>query len=208
MMNFEEGLTKVNEANEKIVDANSMVTDVIMNVYIFTWKWWVGVALIVVPWAAWLFLREKKSTGRLLCAGLFIMIFSAVLDTFGIENGLWSYPVKVIPSPTLSFSFRLSVLPVWGMLFIQYKPQVHPFVKALLYAGIAAFVGMPLLSMIDLYKKINWAYPYSFFILTGMYLISYWLYNLQSFEKVSPTPSGRKPTTFEIDGFRKRQKSR
>ncbi|MBB3108785.1 hypothetical protein FHS18_000813 [Paenibacillus phyllosphaerae] len=193
-MNFEEGLQKVSKANEQIVDANQMVADVIMNVYLFTWRWWIGLALIVLPWVAWVILRDKRSTGRLLCAGLFIMIFSAVWDTIGIENGLWSYPVKVVPSPTLSFSFRLSVLPVLCMLFIQYMPRLHASIKGPLYGAIGAFIGMPLLASIDLYKKLNWAYPYSFFILTGMYWMAYWLYNLNSFARVedaSPQPADR-----------------
>ncbi|MFC4098492.1 CBO0543 family protein [Paenibacillus xanthanilyticus] len=206
-MNFEEGLKKVDEANQQIVEANGMVMDVISTTFIYSWKWWFCAALIVVPWVTWFFIRERKSTGRLLCAGLFIMIFSAVLDTIGIENGLWAYPVKVIPSPTLSFSFRLSVLPVLGMVFIQYKPRIHPFLKAVVYAGFAAFVGLPLLATIDLYKKINWQYSYSFGILLGMYLTAHSLYNLNSYDKVQPKAK-KKTSSVNFDYFRRKQRAR
>ncbi|TYP68085.1 CBO0543 family protein [Paenibacillus methanolicus] len=206
-MNFEEGLKKVDEANRQIVEANGMVTDVIATTFIYSWKWWFGVALIVVPWATWFIIRERKSTGRLLCAGLFIMIFSAVLDTLGIENGLWTYPVKVIPSPTISFSFRLSVLPVLAMVFIQYKPRIHPFLKAVVYGGGAAYIGLPLLATIDMYKKINWQYSYSFGILTVMYLTAYSLYNLNSYDKVQPEAKER-TSRVNVEYFRRKQGAR
>ncbi|WP_438446970.1 CBO0543 family protein [Gorillibacterium sp. sgz5001074] len=206
-MDFDEGLKKVNEANQQIVDANSTVTDVIMSTFIFTWRWWFGVALIVLPWVTWFIFRDRKSTGRLLCAGFFVMIFSAVLDTLGIEFGLWSYPVKVVPSPTLSFSFRLSVLPVFAMFFIQIKPKVIAIIKAIIYAGVSAYIGMPILASIQMYKKLNWAYTYSFFILSSMYLIAHWLYNLQSYEKVQTNPT-LKIININTNFFRRKQKSR
>ncbi|MCR2803564.1 CBO0543 family protein [Paenibacillus soyae] len=207
-MSLDEGLEKVSEANEQIVEANGIVADVIMNAFLFTWQWWLGVALIVVPWFIWFVIRDRQSTGRLLSAGLFVMIFSAVLDTIGIESGLWSYPIKVIPSPTLSFSFRLSVLPVLAMLFIQIKPHLNPFVKAVVYGIIAAYVGLPLLTLIDMYKKINWAYTYSFLILTGMYLAAYGLYNLNSFERVRSGPAKVRTNPVEFGFFRNKQKAR
>jgi hypothetical protein len=206
-MNFEEGLKKVNEANQQLVDANSMVTDVIMSTFIFTWRWWLGVAMIVIPWIVWFIFRDRKSTGRLLCAGFFVMIFSAVLDTLGIEFGLWAYPVKVVPSPTLSFSFRLSVLPVLAMFFIQIKPKVNPIIKSITYSGISAYVGLPLLASIHLYKKLNWAYTYSFFILSVMYLVAHWLYNLHSYEKVQ-TNSTSKAIYINSNFFRRMKKAR
>lgn len=181
-MDYQEGLKQVEEANIQIVEANRVVSDVIRNVYIYHWNWYVGAALIVVPWMLWVIFRKKESTGRLLLAGLFVMIFSAVLDTFGIENGLWAYPVKVIPSPTLSFSYRLSALPVLAMFFIQMKPQLHTFIKGLLFSGVSAFVGLPLMAMIDLYKKINWSYTYSFLILYVMFVAAHWLSGLNSFK--------------------------
>ncbi|AFH61252.1 CBO0543 family protein [Paenibacillus caseinilyticus] len=205
-MTFEEALKKVNEANEKIVEANRMVSDAIMHSFLFTWRWWIGVSLIVLPWIAWFIFRDKQSTGRLLTACFFVMIFSAVLDTIGIESGLWAYPVKVIPSPTLSFSFRLSVLPVLAMFFIQFKPKVNPFLKAIIYGSFAAFVGLPLLSMIDMYKRVRWEYAYSFFVLTGMYLCAYWLYNLNSFERVQTLKPAGTAVEMNMNFLRKKQK--
>lgn len=203
-MDYQEALKKVEEANAQIVEANRTVQDVIFNVYIYRWNWYLAVALIIVPWVVWAIFRNRESTGRLLVAGLFVMIFSAVLDTVGIENGLWAYPVKVIPSPTLSFSYRLSALPVLAMFFIQYKPRIHPLLKGVIYSGLSAYVGLPLMAKVDLYKKVNWEYSYSFFILLTMYLVAHWLTQLKSFKAIE---EGHRDD-LEITLWRKKEKIR
>ncbi|MNC22587.1 hypothetical protein D3C75_705920 [compost metagenome] len=202
-MDYQEGLKRVGEANAQIVEANDTIKEVIAQVYIYQWNWYLSVALIIVPWIIWAIFRKKESTGRLLIAGLFIMIFSAVLDTMGIENGLWAYPVKAIPSPTLSFSYRLSVLPVLAMLLIQVKPHINPVLKAVFYSGISAFVGLPLMSAADLYKKLHWAYTYSFCILFVVYLVAHWLVHLKSFKPVS-AEQGSGGTEFHIGRIREK----
>jgi hypothetical protein len=207
-MNFEEGLKQVDKASEKIVEANQMVTDAIMNAFLFTWQWWIGFAMLVVPWILWAILRKKQSSARLLFAGFFVIIFSAILDTFGVENGLWSYPVKVIPSPTVSYAFRLSLLPVLVMFFLQYKPNFNPFIKAIIFGGLGAYVGMPIMAMLDLYKKINWAYTYSFFILTVMYLLAHWFSRTNSFDKIQIPKPNIKNIEINLNFLRKKEKTR
>ncbi|MNT81162.1 hypothetical protein D3C72_2207290 [compost metagenome] len=61
------------------------------------------------------------------------------------------------------------------------------------------------MAMADLYKKLNWAYTYSFFILMTMYLIAYWLTQLKSF---TPISSGKDRREKEIHLVRRREKAR
>lgn len=60
------------------------------------------------------------------------MVISEILDVIGVGLGKWAYPIKVVPIANLNFLFRLSVLPVLFMLFLQFKPQFNPFIKAVL----------------------------------------------------------------------------
>lgn len=184
MMTFEEALKQVEKASKLMVKANDMVIDATMNGFLFTWKWWIAVAMIIIPWVIWAIFRKKESTARLLFASGIIMILSTNLDAFGVENGKWTYPLKAIPIPTISYSFRYSVIPVLTMFFLQYKPQVNPLIKAVIFAGLSAFIGMPLMAMLDMYKKVDWAYTYSFFLLTGFYLLAHWFSRRKSFEQL------------------------
>jgi hypothetical protein len=46
-------------------------------------------------------------------------------------------------------------------------------------------MGLPLLGIIDLYKKIDWSLTDSFFILTLTYLLAHWFSRLKFFKEVS-----------------------
>lgn len=46
---------------------------------LFTWRWWLTVALTILPWVIWIIIRKKESTARLLLAGLTVMVISALL---------------------------------------------------------------------------------------------------------------------------------
>jgi len=183
-MTFEEGLKQVEKASKLIVKANNMVIDATMNGFLFTWKWWIAVAMIIIPWVIWAIFRKKESSARLLFASFIVMILSTNLDAFGVENGKWTYPLKAIPIPTISYSFRYSVIPVLIMFFLQYKPQVNPLIKAVIFAGVSAYIGMPLMALIDMYKKVDWAYTYSFFLLTVFYLVAHWFSRRKSFKQL------------------------
>ncbi|WP_144553216.1 CBO0543 family protein [Bacillus sp. X1(2014)] len=184
-MTYQEGLNQIDRATQKITEANQLIIEAIMNAFLFTWQWWVALAMMVIPWVIWGIFRNRESSARIFSAGLLVMVLSEILDTVGVSFGKWAYPVKLVPVATINFSFRLSVLPVFVMLLLQYKPGFNPYLKAVIFGGLAAYVGMPVLGMIDLYKKIDWAYTYSFFILTLFYLIAHWFSRRNSFEKIN-----------------------
>ncbi|MGN7398588.1 CBO0543 family protein [Cytobacillus praedii] len=144
-MTFQEGLKQVEKANKTIVDANELIVDATMNAFLFTWSWWIALAMLVVPWFLWAIFRKRESSARLLFAGFIIMLLSTYLDGIGVDFGKWTYPVKVIPLPTISYSFRNSVIPVTIMFLIQFKPHINPFYKALGFGAFGAYVGMPII---------------------------------------------------------------
>lgn len=184
-MNYQEGLNQIDKATLKISEANDLTIDSVMNAFLFTWQWWIALAMIVVPWIIWLIVRDRESSARLFSAGLLVMVLSEILDAIGVSFGLWAYPVKVIPVATVSFSFRLSVIPVLVMLLLQFKPQLNPFIKAVVFGGLGAYVGLPLLASMDLYKNIDWALTYSFIILVLTYLLAHWFSRSVSFKVIN-----------------------
>ncbi|WP_282140305.1 CBO0543 family protein [Cytobacillus oceanisediminis] len=183
-LTFDEGLNQLDKSNKVIVEANKLITDVLLDTFLFSLSWWVALAMLIVPWSLWAIFRNKESSARLLYAAFIVMIVSTTIDGLGVDFGKWAYPVKVIPVPTISYSFRYGVIPVTIMFLIQFKPKLNPFLKAVLFGGLGAYIGMPIMSMLHLYKKIDWAYTYSFFILVSLYLIAHWFSRRESFEKV------------------------
>lgn len=205
-MTFQEGLNQANKATQKVVEANQLVIDAIMNAFLFRWQWWIALILMIVPWIIWFIFRNRDSSARLFSAGLLVMVISEILDNVGVTFGKWAYPVKVVPVATLSFSYRLSVLPVFVMLLLQYKPHFNPYIKAIIFGGLGAFVGLPLLSMIDLYKKMDWAYTYSFFILTFLYLLAHLFCRMNSFDKMQMDNIEEAESKFNFNFMRRKEK--
>lgn len=183
-MTFQEGLNQVDKASKIITEANKMITEATYQAFTYTFSWWIALFMLIVPWIIWGIFRKKESTSRLLFAAFVVIILSSILDAYGVDRGRWSYPVKVIPLPTMSYSFRYSVVPVSIMFLIQYKPQIHPLIKGAFFGGFGAFIGMPIMGELHLYKNIDWKYGYSFLILVIMYLIADWFSKRKSFDEI------------------------
>ncbi|HJV16726.1 MAG TPA: CBO0543 family protein, partial [Bacillales bacterium] len=152
--------------NQLLNAYTELTVEAVMNAFLFTWQWWIALAMMIVPWIIWMTFRDRKNSARIFSAGLLVMVLSETMDAIGVSFGKWTYSVKVIPAATVSFSFRLSVLPVLVMLLLQFKSRFNPYIKAIFFGGFGAYGGLPLLDSIDLYKKIDWSLTYSFIILT------------------------------------------
>jgi hypothetical protein len=183
-MTFQEGIRQIEKGSELIKKGNHLVLDATLNGIMFSWQWWIAVAMLIIPWLVWAIFRKKESSARLLFSAFIMMGISTTIDALGVEHGKWAYPVKAIPIPTISYSFRYSLIPVLTMFLLQYKPRFNPFIKAIIFGGFSAYIGMPLMSLIHMYKKIDWAYTYSFFIISCLYLVAHWFSRRKSFEQL------------------------
>ncbi|MCM3126087.1 CBO0543 family protein, partial [Mesobacillus sp. MER 33] len=117
-----------------------------------------------------------------LTAGFFIMFISNFLDSLGVQLGFWYYQYAVVPFIPASMPWNTSLLPVFVMFLLQYKNISSPYIKAIIFATISAFVGEPFAVWIKLYNPVNWKYLYSFPIYIILYLISHY-YSRISFQK-------------------------
>jgi hypothetical protein len=150
---------------------------------VFTWRWWVLLLLTIGPWIIWIVIRRKRSTGRLLFAGLSLSIIATMLDMAGISYGLWSYRVSLSLSAPPVITWNLSLLPVSTMLFLQYKQELSPFIKAVVFSAVGAFIWQPFAVWINVYNPEKWHHYYSFPIFILMYLLAHYIFTRDNFEK-------------------------
>jgi hypothetical protein len=151
------------------------------NVFL-TWRWWLGIASIFIPPIIWVFIRKKDSTARLLLVGVFAVLFATLLDGMGIFLGLWNYGYEVFPLIPGYFPWIIINYPIFLMIVLQVKPKVNALIKAFIYAGVTAFIGLPILIALDIYEKLNWNLFYSFVIQVILYLIANGLSKLKKFD--------------------------
>lgn len=169
---------------ELVEQAREIKTMLWLDHVVFTWRWWIGVGLAIIPWIIWIVLRKRESTNRLLFVGLFVILISSYLDFLGIQLGLWRYKFEDLPTIPSYIPWDVSVLPVTVMLFIQYKPRLSPVFKALVFAALASFIGEPLIVWLEIYEPVRWSSLYSFPIYTVIYLISHYLSKRENFKPI------------------------
>jgi len=141
-----------------------------------SWRWWVLLALLTVPWFIWYKLADKKKLPELSLFGLIIMVFTITLDEFGYELILWSYPAEVIPIFPRLTAIDYTVVPIFYMLIYQYFPTWKSFYWALGAMSILfSFVVEPIIVKLGFYMLIKWLYWYSFIIYIIMGLLARWI---------------------------------
>lgn len=82
------------------------------------------------------------------------------------------------------FPWDTTLMPVAVMTFIQFKPKIHPAIKAAVFAASAAFVAEPLAVFIKLYEPIVWRHIYSFPIYFAIYFTADWLSKREGFARL------------------------
>lgn len=176
--------TKVRIAYELVQQAQNIKADVWLEYVVFSWRWWVGIGLAIIPWIVWIIFRKKDSTHRLLFVGLFVILISSYLDFLGVQLGLWRYKYEDLPTVPAYMPWDISILPVLIMFILQYKPHTSPLIKALLFAAFTAFFGEPITVWLEIYEPITWKSIYSFPIYIVIYLISHYLSRREGFNRL------------------------
>lgn len=183
-MVVKEGLEQTERGYDQLTEVNSLMSEAVVNDYLFTWQWWFGIGLFIIPWILWFLFRNKESTGRLLIGGFVSIILSLIIDLIALSYGLWSYPMKFSPiAPLLFLPYHFSLAPVAIMFAIQIKPRANALLKGSLFAAIGAFLGMNFFAFIDFYNPKGWSTIYDFFIYLSLFFVSYWFSNMNSFKK-------------------------
>lgn len=166
-----EKIEEVKKFVDQVVNANAEFADYWMKNTFLHWDFWVSISLSILPWLLWAYFRKKESQGRLLLAGLLMIIVSTWFDFLGVITGLWFYTGKVIPTIPTYIPWDFCILPVIVMLTIQTKPSIRPWKKGILFSAGASFIGEPIFKWLGFYVDVNWNELYSFPIYFIIYLL-------------------------------------
>ncbi|MFA5383228.1 MAG: CBO0543 family protein [Eubacteriales bacterium] len=172
MFEFQDNVmnTIIQKANiESIVNAQQHLTmlrkEHWLSVELFSFQWWLQLALLIIPWVIWWWLVDKERSGKIFAFGLLVLIFTSLMDNVGIELTLWGYPYLLVPYIVRFLAVKFSILPVSYMLIYQYFPKWKPFITAnIIFSFVASFIAEPIFVWLNLYQMYKWKYVYSFFI--------------------------------------------
>ena len=165
----------VAQLNNQIHQVHKSLYKLWLDYQFLTWRWWITVGLLIIPCLLWLILRKRNSTFQMLTVYLLVTLIANVLDSIGINSGLWSYPITIFPFTSCAVAFNFSALPITTLFFLQYVPKVKPLIKALVYSLTGSFIFQPAMQYLGLVNHEKWLDYYSFPILFCIYLASDWL---------------------------------
>ncbi|MCM3239031.1 hypothetical protein M3589_15005 [Heyndrickxia oleronia] len=185
-MNFNEGIKHSEKGIQQVLEGDKIISNAVINDFLYTWQWWLGIGLFILPWVIWMIFRKKDSTGRLLIGGLSAIIISLIIDLITDSLGVWSYPMKFLPvGSKLLLPYHFCLTPVGIMFVLQIKPKANPVIKGAIFAFISAFGVMKIFVLMKFYDPKGWPSIYDFFIFLSLYLIAYLLSNKLNFKSIS-----------------------
>lgn len=161
-----------NELQQQTIKLNEMMMGYWKNHYVFSPKWWILLALTIVPWFLWWKIVDKSRFTEILLYGFFIISISTFLDVMGWNYSLWFYPDTLLAFCTPLIPIDYTLLPIFYMLAYQYFSSWKSFsIVILILSFIFAFVWEPLAEMLNFYKPLKWNHAYSFigFFLLGVF---------------------------------------
>ncbi len=138
---------------------------------LFTWQWWLLVALLITPWIVWGILIDKKRFTAIILLGVFVLATVTWMDDLGSDLILWYYPYKLVPLYPQLIPINYAVLPVSYMLIYQYFPPWRSYITAVaIMAALFSFVAEPALVYLGMYRVLKWQFYYSFpiYLLIGI----------------------------------------
>ncbi|WP_238457932.1 CBO0543 family protein [Alkalihalobacterium alkalinitrilicum] len=171
----------VNQIHELIQQKIQIWLDYVL----FSGLWWLGIGLSIVPWIIWFIVRDKKSSDRLLYAGVTVMVISVMLDVLGDQLGFWHYRFSVIPILPTYVPWDICLMPVAIIILLQIKPRFSPVIKAISFALITSYLAEPFFEWIQIYQTLKWKYSYSVPIQIGIYLFAHYISRRKQFPKLS-----------------------
>ncbi|MBM6617909.1 CBO0543 family protein [Bacillus suaedaesalsae] len=184
-MNNDKYISLVDKNGNEIEKLISEKIDIWREYVLFSELWWLGVALSIIPWIIWFFIRKKDSTDRLLYTALFVMVVSLCLDVLGDQLGVWGYRFNVIPVLPTYVPWDITLMPLTVIIILQIRPGANPLIKALIFAVISSYLAEPFFHWLQIYNLKHWRYSYSVPIQIVIYLMAHYISKRNNFASLN-----------------------
>ncbi|MDF2572758.1 MAG: hypothetical protein K0R55_4362 [Sporomusa sp.] len=173
-------MVTIPESAVQIVQTQSVFTEMRVQQWlqdtVFTWQWWLLVALFIAPWILWWCVVDKKRFTAIVLLGTFALATASWMDDLGTDMILWYYPYKLLPIYPQLIPINYAVIPVTYMLIYQYFRPWPSYILALtIMSAVYSFVAEPALDYLGMYKMLKWQYYYSLPIYIFIGIVFRWV---------------------------------
>ncbi|EDL63539.1 CBO0543 family protein [Bacillus sp. SG-1] len=154
-----------------------------------SWKFWLEIAMLVIPLIILLLFIDRKRALLLGFFGLNYHVWFAYTNAAGIRLGLWEYPYQLLPFLP-SFPLDASFVPIAFMLLYQWtlNREKNVYLYSIVLSAVFAFLLKPVMVYLDLFRMFDWVnYLYLFLFYIAFFVVSMWITNIFiRFEKKKP----------------------
>ncbi|WP_248924630.1 CBO0543 family protein [Paenibacillus hamazuiensis] len=141
-----------------------------------SWKWWLQLALSVIPWFIWWKISDKKRIHEILLYGLLTGIMAITLDNIGTDLIWWSYPDKLFQMIPPMFPADYTLVPCSLMVVYQLTATWRTFLFAnVILAAFNTLVGETLFIKLGFYRLHSWHLSYSFLFYIAAAMLARWI---------------------------------
>ena len=158
----------VDQSFQAILDAHTFLVQLRYEHWIqheaYTPIWWILLCTWILSWVIFYFMVDRRQLVEISLYGVQIFFVTTLLDAIGSVQGLWIYPIKIIPYTPHLESIDWGILPLTYMLIYQYFPKWKGFILAqIIVATVYSFVGEPFLAkFLGNYVPLHWKSIFSF----------------------------------------------
>lgn len=128
-----------------------------------TWRWWLLLALTILPWLIWWLIIDKNRLRETLLFGMLMSVISISMDNIGTDLVFWEYPDKLFQMVPPLFPADLSLIPTSMMLCYQWGETWWRFITiVVVFAFFVSFAGEQIFQWLHFYRPVTWSSLYSF----------------------------------------------
>jgi len=144
---------------------------------LFSIQWWSTVALIVISYAIWWVIVDKRRLSQILLFGSLVAVQRIVMDIIGTNVVFFSYDIRETPFFPSPFQLDFTLIAMVFMVVYQY---CHTWKKYLIWTavvtGMISFAFFPILEklgFLKIYK--NWNVFYAYVLIFIIVSLSRWV---------------------------------
>ncbi|AIF53094.1 CBO0543 family protein [Pelosinus sp. UFO1] len=136
---------------------------------LFSPIWWSYITIIVISYAIWWKLVDKRRLTQLLLFGSLVSVGRILIDIIGSNMNLWSYNIRESPFIPSPFLHNFTISPLAFMLLLQYTSSWKSFIiwNAVI-TGVYSFVLNPIMISLHILTLYKWNYFYAFAVVFTM----------------------------------------
>ncbi|WP_207952294.1 CBO0543 family protein [Paenibacillus turpanensis] len=189
-----QGIDQIKDIHDQMADLTFQYW--MQHSHFSTWQFWVNLLLLILPLVILYKYLDWKHALLLGFYGFNIHVWFHYIDSFGVTNGYWNYPHKIVPFLSVNVALDAAIVPVCYMLLYQWitSRNKNYYVYTTLLSGAFAFILKPIMVYAGLFRMYEWVnYFYLFVFYMVIVLVSKWITDLFLFLQERQKNSHPKP---------------